>query len=179
MSAPVTRDMWVSDLDRVADLEREAFPRPWGPVSLRAELERPPAASTSPAGRADGVPYGFCRVVTAPEGVVAYIIAWFIGEEAHVARIAVAPRARRRGHARLLMHELIVAARTGGIRALVLEVRADNHPALELYTALGFVAVGTRHGYYEEAGVRQDAHLLYLGLEGGAGGDACPPSVGR
>jgi ribosomal protein S18 acetylase RimI-like enzyme len=165
--------MRTSDLDAVADIEREAFPRPWGYTSLRNELERPPAAGTSAEERADGVPRGLCRVVAGPDGIAAYVIAWFIGEDVHIARIAVAGGARRTGRGRALMRDLLATARLGGARHVLLEVREDNEAAIALYGSLGFVAVGTRHGYYEDAGGRRSARLLLLTLEReapGAGG---------
>ncbi|MEH6438208.1 GNAT family N-acetyltransferase [Massilia sp. DD77] len=59
-----------------------------------------------------------------------------------VVDLAVAPRARRRGHARTLLRALQDEAADSG-RALTLRVRLDNAPARRLYAGLGFVALSS------------------------------------
>ena len=57
--------------------------------------------------------------------------------ELRVVDLSVAPRARRRGHARALLLALQAEAVEEG-RALALRVRADNAAARSLYAGLGF-----------------------------------------
>ena len=83
------------------------------------------------------------------------------GEVSDVMTIAVVPRARRTGLGRVLLEELITRSRAQGACRLLLEVRADNEPALGLYTARGFQRLSTRRGYYP-GGV--DALVLALDL---------------
>lgn len=59
------------------------------------------------------------------------------------------PQARRQGHARILMQQLITAAQTVPCPAITLEVRAANTPARTLYESLGFTVQTTRKGYYQ------------------------------
>lgn len=59
-----------------------------------------------------------------------------------IANVAVAPDFRRRGIARALVSACLDYARAHGARWAVLQVRADNLPALRLYQGLGFVEIG-------------------------------------
>jgi len=57
---------------------------------------------------------------------------------AHLARIIVNPRLRRRGFGRRLMEGLLTFSRQQGFRRITLNVYRNNVPALTLYRALGF-----------------------------------------
>jgi ribosomal-protein-alanine N-acetyltransferase len=46
-----------------------------------------------------------------------------------------------------------------------LEVRPSNAIALALYQSLGFAQIGTRRGYYQAVGGREDAAVLRLRLD--------------
>jgi len=60
--------------------------------------------------------------------------------ELRVVDLSIAPRARRRGHARSVLLALQEEAGEGG-QALALRVRADNAGARSLYAGLGFQAL--------------------------------------
>ncbi|WP_367379407.1 ribosomal protein S18-alanine N-acetyltransferase [Subtercola boreus] len=85
--------------------------------------------------------------------------------DADIQTIAVAPDARRRGLARLMMTTLIAEAVSRGARRLFLEVRADNPGAQTLYENLGFLPIGVRRGYYQPDDV--DAVVMRLDLPAG------------
>ncbi len=80
---------------------------------------------------------------------------------AHITTIAVHPDwHRRRIGAWMLLHMLAVACTLGATRA-VLEVRADNSPALSLYTKYGFVRVDHLEEYYAPSGAAADVLALF------------------
>jgi [ribosomal protein S18]-alanine N-acetyltransferase len=81
---------------------------------------------------------------------VAFLIAWRAADELHVIDIATHPDHRRRGAARALLLALIAFGRENGFRLVVLEVRASNRPARELYISLGFTVARVRRNYYAE-----------------------------
>jgi ribosomal-protein-alanine N-acetyltransferase len=85
------------------------------------------------------------------------------GDEAHVIRIAVDPAHRRRGVGRALLAALVAWARSRDASAVLLEVRATNVAAQQLYVAAGFGAEGRRRGYYPDG---EDALLWRLALPG-------------
>jgi ribosomal-protein-alanine N-acetyltransferase len=94
------------------------------------------------------------------------LFAVILADEAEILTVGVAPRARRRGIARLLLEDLFARARALGARRVVLEVAADNNAALALYEAMGFRTVGLRHGYYQRGrGPAVDAWLLRATLD--------------
>jgi ribosomal-protein-alanine N-acetyltransferase len=68
---------------------------------------------------------------------------------ADIQTIAVAPQARRQGLGRVMMLQLINAARRRGAQEVFLEVRADNAEAQSLYRSLGFDALSVRKRYYK------------------------------
>lgn len=70
-------------------------------------------------------------------------------EEADVQTIGVRPDAQGRGLGRALLRELIRAA---GTRRIMLDVRADNEPAIALYRSEAFTPVGIRRRYYQPSG---------------------------
>jgi ribosomal-protein-alanine N-acetyltransferase len=78
--------------------------------------------------------------------------------DADVQTVAVAPDARGRGIGALLLDDLLAAARTRECPAVLLEVRADNAPALALYARRDFERIGVRRGYYDAG--RVDALVL-------------------
>ena len=69
---------------------------------------------------------------------------------ARVYSIAVAPSARRGGLAARLLGEAQAQARRAGCAMLRLESRADNTGAHGLFRRFGFVACGSKEGYYED-----------------------------
>ena len=82
------------------------------------------------------------------------------GPEADVQTVAVAPGAQGRGLGALLLDALVREAANRGATSLLLEVRADNSPAIRLYERKGFERLAVRRGYYEPVGV--DALVMRL-----------------
>jgi ribosomal-protein-alanine acetyltransferase len=64
--------------------------------------------------------------------------------------IAATPEARGQGVAGALMARCEKASKARGMRAMRLEVRADNAPAIALYTKRGYAPFGRYASYYED-----------------------------
>jgi ribosomal-protein-alanine N-acetyltransferase len=111
-------------------------------------------------------PRRFARVAEDPEtgAVMGFAVASLLEGLAELETIAVAPERRRRGLARQLFLVLMAELHTAGATDFILEVRASNHPALELYRSLGFAESGRRPRYYHDP--VEDAVLMSLRLEG-------------
>jgi ribosomal-protein-alanine N-acetyltransferase len=86
------------------------------------------------------------------------------GPEADVQTIAVAPQAQGQGLGRILLDALIAAAGSRSATSLLLEVRANNEPAIGLYTRRGFERIAIRRRYYQPEDV--DAWVMRLALVG-------------
>ena len=150
MSGPETiiiRPMSESDLDVVLTIEQASFPAPWRREHFLHEL---------------GAPHAFPFVAAADGEVAGYVCLMSLFEEAQILDIAVDPRQRGRGIARMLMEHAFRVARMQGAEFMALEVRASNMAAITLYERLGFVRTGVRRGYYEgkENAVLMEKSLL-------------------
>jgi ribosomal-protein-alanine N-acetyltransferase len=134
------------DAKRLANLDGRCFRVAWPVDHYRAEVD---------------APRRIVRVIRSEhrDQIVALINARGVLDELEVIRIAVDPRYRRRGHARVLLSWLIQHARRNAYRRLLLEVGALNQAALQLYHAIGFVQTGCRKRYYSDG---EDAVLMEL-----------------
>ncbi len=124
------------DVEAVHEIDREVF----GATSWTAELfwgelaQR--ASRTYVVAEEDDVVVGYAGLLVN-------------GPEADVQTIAVSPRAQGRGLGRTLLSAVLDRAREAGATALLLEVRADNEPAIALYRGFGFERIGVRRRYYQ------------------------------
>jgi len=83
----------------------------------------------------------------------------FMGDEGHISTIAVDPKLQRNGVASALLLGLMRCAQAAGCRAVTLEVRSGNDPAMALYRRFGLAPAGVRTGYYADTG--EDALVLW------------------
>ncbi len=95
----------------------------------------------------------------------AFGLARVVADEAELLTLAVHPERRRRGLGRALLAALGRAAAARGARRMLLEVAADNAPALALYRGAGFAPVGRRPGYARGGGEAVDALILARALD--------------
>jgi ribosomal-protein-alanine N-acetyltransferase len=82
------------------------------------------------------------------------------GLEADVQTVAVAPSAQGRGVGRMLLDALVDQAVEREATSLLLEVRADNQRAIDLYHRRGFERIAIRHRYYQPGDI--DAWIMRL-----------------
>jgi ribosomal-protein-alanine N-acetyltransferase len=104
-------------------------------------------------------------VVAAQGGrVIGFGIAYFGDEHAHLNLLAVKREYQRLGIGTRMIHWLDESARTAGIRAMHLEVRARNQQARRFYRRLGFVEMALLPRYYRgvEAAVWMACELRTL-----------------
>lgn len=80
----------------------------------------------------------------------------------HVTTIGVAPEYRRKGLARLMMHEVERSFAARGVRTIRLEVRVGNDSAQFLYEQLGYVVVQRMQRYYSNG---DDGYLMVKSLQ--------------
>lgn len=145
------REMQWPDIEQLTALDEQLFEHDaWSARSWWSEL----------AGR----PRRRYTVATEGDTIVGYGGIDCAGSTADVMTIAVAPGQQGRGLGRTLLHRLRTQARESGAEALLLEVRADNKPARNLYLRTGFEHIRTRRGYYHPGNV--DAHIMRSHLVG-------------
>lgn len=100
----------------------------------------------------------FCAVDNSDK-VLAYVIGRLIPPEGEIYRVAVRPEMRQRGIGYRLLDYAIKTAKGHGLERLFLEVRSQNIPAINLYTAYGFKKIGIRKNYYKNP---QDDAIIML-----------------
>lgn len=88
-----------------------------------------------------------------------YAMASTAGDVTDLERIAVAPGVRRRGTGRRLLDAVVEHAIARDARRVLLEVAAENEPALALYRAAGGERIDRRRDYY---GRGRDALVLAI-----------------
>jgi len=96
--------------------------------------------------------------------VVGYGGIMVTGADADVQTLGVARGEQGRGTGRALLRALRAEAVEAGATHLLLEVRADNEPAQNLYRSEGFVQIARRARYYQPDDV--DALILRATLAG-------------
>ncbi len=145
---PGLRPMQLSDIPLVHAIEKLSFYSPWRPSYFHRCLNQ-----------------GCQGWVLETEGEVrAYLIAAHGEGVTHLMNLCVAPPWRRKGLGRNLLRYLIALARQRGARTIILEVRASNRLARDLYQSEGFVELGVRRDYYPAPDGREDARILCLHL---------------
>lgn len=177
--------MTMSDVPRVIEIERLAYPSTWPPSAYRKELQdnrwahyivvrdkniteeqMAQAQETEKTRKGRIFPLSLLAsrpVVTSPPPNIASIIGfaglWLMVDEAHVTTIAIHPEYRGHGLGELLLVSLIDIAYTIGARWVTLEVRVSNYTAQNLYRKYGFREAGVRHRYYSDN--QEDALIMW------------------
>lgn len=128
------RDATAADAAALTALENACFPGDtWSEGSLLSHLS---------------TPLSFACLMEDGGEVIGYASGRAIPPEAEVYRVAVLPRARRRGIGLSLLGALELRFAEHGCDRFFLEVRASNTPATRLYESLGYEKVGVRRRYY-------------------------------
>jgi [ribosomal protein S18]-alanine N-acetyltransferase len=134
------RELEWTDLTTLAALEQELFADDaWSEQTWWAELAGRPRRDYVVA-EADGTIVGYAGLDVA-------------GDVADVMTVATAPDHQRKGIGRLLLDDLTRRAAVHGCEALLLEVRADNDAARNLYDRNGFEVISVRRRYYQPGDV--------------------------
>jgi [ribosomal protein S18]-alanine N-acetyltransferase len=141
------RDMQVSDLRAVIEIERASFSMPWSESSVLDEIYSSQSLT---------------RIAAVNESIVGYFIAKWITDEGQLLDLAVRDEYRRQGIADMLMKDLINSLKARGVVSLYLEVRATNITAISLYEKFGFAQISVRKNYYKNPD--EDACIMVLGI---------------
>ena len=140
--------MGPADLDAVLAIEHKSFSTPWTDTMFLSEMRQGPGSQLLVA-----------RLEKRPTTIAGYVGYRVVLDEMHIMIIAVAPAWRRRGIARYMLSQAMEGARQAACGRAVLEVRASNLGAQQLYFRLGFAPVGVRPKYYTRPG--EDALILW------------------
>ena len=81
--------------------------------------------------------------------VIGYCLYQVIFEQAEILRIGTHPDYQRQGIASQIFAQLNEELMSNQVESLLLEVRADNAPAIALYQQQAFAVIHTRKNYYQ------------------------------
>ena len=137
--------MAAEHLDRLEQLERMCFSRPWSKKMLAEELDNQCAAP-------------LVAVEPETEKAVGYAGLLVVADEGYITNVAVDPSCRRQGVAAQLLQVFDNFAKGNHLAFLTLEVRPSNAAAIALYEGFGFREVGRRRNYYDLP--KEDALIL-------------------
>ena len=140
--------MLAGDLDAVVAIEHKSFSMPWTDTMFLSEMRQGPASQLLVA-----------RLEKRPTTIVGYVGYRAVLDEMHVMILAVAPAWRRQRIAQHMLSEAMEQARQADCARAILEVRASNVGAQQLYYRLGFAPVGVRPKYYQRPS--EDALILW------------------
>lgn len=143
----VRRAVAGESLDGVAGIQHQSFTSPWSADAISWELRETDVARLYVLEEEVG------------ETILAYCACWVVFDELHINSLAVAPDARRKGHARRLLDRVFQEVVSEGVTSATLEVRRSNIAALALYEGLGFQVEAVRANYYQNP--REDALILW------------------
>ncbi|HMS54256.1 MAG TPA: ribosomal protein S18-alanine N-acetyltransferase [Fimbriimonadaceae bacterium] len=138
---PLHRD----HIPQILEIEKASNGAPWSEQSFLNELENPQS---------------IFLVGVIGNRVAGYGGVWICIDEAHVTNVAVAEEDRRKGVGKSIVKELLDKSVDSGATCSTLEVRAGNHPAIQMYKSFGFVPVATRKRYYPDN--HEDAVVMWL-----------------
>ena len=137
--------MAAEHLDRLEQLERMCFSRPWSKKMLAEELDNQCAAF-------------LVAVEPETEKAVGYAGLLAVADEGYITNVAVDPSCRRQGVAAQLLQVFDNFAKGNHLAFLTREVRPSNAAAIALYEGFGFREVGRRRNYYDLP--KEDALIL-------------------
>lgn len=130
-------------------IEKATFPDPWSESQLAGFLEKSRYQC-----------FGLFQL----NRLLAFCVFTTVLDEAELLQIAVTPAEQGRRLANQLFLLAAEKLEAKNIHRILLEVRASNTPAVQLYKRLGFSEDGVRKGYYPTTTGREDALLMSLSL---------------
>jgi ribosomal-protein-alanine N-acetyltransferase len=177
--------MTMSDVPRVIEIERLAYPSTWPPSAYRKELqdnrwahyivlrdkkiaeERVAVPATQEPERQRRffplslLPSRSTATVQSPNlaSIIGFAGLWLMVDEAHITTIAMHPDYRRLGLGEFMLVHLIDISYDIGAKWVTLEVRVSNSTAQNLYRKYGFREAGLRHRYYSDN--QEDALIMW------------------
>ena len=142
------RPLNLYDCQAVADLETQLFAGRFTARSLRDMLNKLAF-------------YGaVLPAVEQAEVIHTYCLSTITADCADIIAIGTHRDWQRRGFGRLMLEHLIGVTEQQHVEKIVLEVAADNMPAIQLYDSCGFVETGCRKNYYKRGEARCDAVIM-------------------
>lgn len=138
------RKMQTNDIDRVYEIENQAFFEPWSKKNLIKDLETNTFLE---------------HFVYEEEGnILGFYIASQVLDEVEIFTIAVDKAYQNFGIGSKLLDHLVAWAKDESVKKIWLEVSTKNQAAISLYQKFDFKVMGLRKNYYQKLG--EDAYNM-------------------
>ena len=152
MNNDIIENLRLVDVPLVASLHSRCFFDAWDSKTIGQILEM--------AGT-----FGLVSRGANARSIVGFAIARVAADECELLTLGVAPECRSIGFGAQLLQATMTRAVFEKAKGVFLEVSEDNLAALQLYRSNGFVKVGNRPQYYENAdGTRSNAYTMRVAL---------------
>jgi len=145
---PLIRRLDLEDIDRIFEIEQIAYPFPW---------TREVFVDCMRVGYA-------CFGLQMGKDLAGYTIFNWAANEAHLLNLCIHPDWQHRGYGSLLLEYAINHMARLENKLIILEVRASNPRATNLYQNRGFRVIGRRPSYYQAGEGREDAIVMRLDI---------------
>ncbi len=143
----IVRQMQETDLPRIMEIERAAYPFPWTVQNIKDCL------------------HGVAKVFELDDNLIGYGLMSIAADEADILNLCIHPLWQSRGYGQFILKHLLELAKQKNVKFVYLEVRVSNKAAIKLYHQTGFKQIGERKRYYQNGDNREDALILALKTE--------------
>ena len=148
MSELLFRKMTKADLPVITKIENDCQSHPWTLLQFLDGFN---------AGHDSWIAY---KTIEGREMVIAFAVVSSVIDESMLLNFCVRPAFQNKGYGKGLLTYLLERARAQKIAHFLLEVRASNKPAIQLYEGFGFQKISRRKDYYPALAGREDG-LVY------------------
>ena len=140
--------MQPADIEKVWQIEKQSNRFPWSKGNFE-----------------DCLKSGYRTFLYAIDNeIIGYSVVQSVLDEVHLLNICVKPGHQGKGFGRQILNHVIEIALEQSAAIIVLEVRASNFRAQQLYLSTGFNEMSVRRGYYPAEQGREDGVLMGLEL---------------
>lgn len=138
----------LADIEKVWQIEKQSNRFPWSKGNFE-----------------DCLKSGYRTFLyTIDNEIIGYSVVQSVLDEVHLLNICVKPGHQGKGFGRQILNHVIEIALEQSAAIIVLEVRASNFRAQQLYLSTGFNEMSVRRGYYPAEQGREDGVLMGLEL---------------
>ncbi|MDE7282220.1 MAG: ribosomal protein S18-alanine N-acetyltransferase [Lachnospiraceae bacterium] len=138
------REMELTDVERISQLEEETFSMPWSRDAFKEMIEKEDARYY--VAELNGQVVGGCGLL-------------LVAGEGNITNVVIDKNVRNKGIGTKLLKFMIDDGYLNGLNAFTLEVRVSNAAAIHVYEKLGFFSEGIRPNFYEKP--TEDAMIMW------------------
>jgi len=142
------RQLHSGDVDSLVAIEQANTEHPWSKANFVSSMADTNTLSVGLFLERDLIGYALVLVAI---------------DSADLLNIGIHPKHKRQGYGKALLAHLLSQLKGVSVNALILEVRAENHIAINFYKKYGFEPIAIREGYYSnlESAKIMKLHIPY------------------